>query len=397
MTRARLPLIDLAVAALLALLSGLIVFRDIASARDLVLPGNVMFGRDFLNAWAGGQLTIHGRVGDIYSSGYMAAVGQLSGHDLSVHAFSYPPTALLFLWPLGLLGYLPALILFLAATGAAFLLAARPYLARSGLPLWAAALLPASLINVWAGHYGFLFSALWLAAFSAIDRRPARAGGWIALLTFKPHMGVLIPLLLLLRQSWQAILAAAAGTAALVAASLVAFGTGPWATYFTATASLQAHLLVKEHAFFFAMMPTTYSTVWEAFGSFQLAVLAQCATAAAAIFVIARAARTEIAWTELGLMLATATFLVLPYAFNYDMGVVGLGAAMLLFDGKGRLDLVGRVLALIALGIPVLVLTLSSTVSPVLPLALLGFLFVQARAYGVWNRGPAPLTPALAA
>ena len=394
---ARLRLPDLVAASLLVALSAVFILKDIAAARDLVLPGNVMFGRDFVNAWAGGQLTLQGRVGEIYSSGYMAAVDQLTGHRLSVHAFSYPPTALLLLWPLGLLGYLPAFMIWIVATGAAFLLAARPYLDRARLPLWAAALLPATLINVWAGHYGFLFSALWLAAFSSMDKRPLTAGGLFALLTFKPHMGLLIPLLLLLRRQGQAILAAAAGTVSLVGASLLLFGSERWVTYLEATSRLQAGLLVKEQAFFFAMMPTAYSSFWVAFGDMPLAVAAQCASAVAAIVIMVRAAIRQIPWPELGLMSATATFLVLPYAFNYDMPVVGLAAAILLFDGRNRLDLAGRILALLALGTPVLVLTLNPLGIPVLPVALLGFLGVQARAYGAWDREPAPLKPAPAA
>lgn len=385
------------VAALFAALSATFIVRDVTAAKGQVLPGGVMLGRDFVNAWAGGRLALHGRVGDIYSSHYMAALDRLTGQGLSIHAFSYPPSALLFLWPFGLIPYLAALVLFLIATGAAYLVAARPYLARAGLPSWSAAFLPAALINVWAGHYGFLFSALWLAAFSAMDRKPLRAGGLLALLTFKPHMGVLIPLLLLLRQRWPVILVAVAGTLALVVLSLLLFGGAPWVAYLTGTSRLQMHLLVKEHAFFFSMMPTAYSTAWTAFTSVKLAILAQCLFAIPAIVIMVRAARTDIAWTDLGLMAATATFLVLPYAFNYDMEVVGIGAALLLFDSKRQLDLVGRILALIALGTPVLVLVLSARTVPLLPVALLGFLWVQARAYGVWRREPAPLEPALAA
>jgi hypothetical protein len=388
--------LDFAVAALFAVLSASFILHDLMTVRHLVLPGEVMIGRDFANAWAGGRLTLLGRVGEIYSSNYMAALDELTGRQLSVHAFSYPPTALLFLWPLGIIPYVPALALFLLMTGAAFFFAARPYCVRAGLPPWAAVLLPASLINVWAGHYGFLFSALWLTAFSGMEKRPLRTGALLTLLTFKPHMGMLIPLLLLLRREWKVIVAAVGGTLALLGVSLLLFGGGAWITYLTATASLQTHLLAREHAFFFSMMPTAYSTFWQTFGNMPLAILAQCVCAVAAIFVIVRAAQKAIDWAELGLMTATATFLVLPYAFNYDMGVVGLGAAILLFDRKRQLDLFERMVALIALGAPVLVLMLSPIAVPILPLSLLGFLWVQARAYGVWHREPAPFEAALA-
>lgn len=395
-SRSSPPLLDRAAAAGFAALSAGLILRDITSARGLILPGRALIGRDFLNAWAGGRLMLLGRAGEIYSSGYMAALRQITGYNIGPHAFSYPPTVLLFLWPLGLIGYLPAFLLWIVATGAAFLIAARPYLARARLPVWVAAFLPASLMNIWAGHYGFVFSALWLAAFSAMDVRPLRAGGLIALLTFKPHMGVLIPLLLLVRRQGKVIAAAAAGTAALVALSLLLFGIEPWRTFFGGTVHQQTHLLVKEHEFFFSMMPTTYMSFWVAFENLPLAILAQAATAIAAIVIIVRATLRGIPWSELGLMSATATFLVLPYAFNYDMELVGLSAAMLLFDGQRRLDPIGRILALTALGTPFLVLVLNPIGIPILPVALLGFLWIQARAYGVWDREPAKLSPALA-
>jgi len=388
---------DIMAAGLLAALSAALILRDFMSARGLVLPGNVMLGHDFLNAWVGGQLAAHGRVAEIYSSNYMAAVDQLVGHTLSVHAFSYPPTVLLFLWPLGFIGYLPALLLWILMTGAVFVAAARPHLARAGLPAWVAAVLPASLINVWAGHYGFVFSALLLAAFSSLEKRPLLAGGLVSLLTFKPHMGVLIPLVLLVRGAWRPVVTAAAGTVALVAASLFVFGLEPWRTYLVATTSLQAHLLIKQHAFFFAMMPTTYAGFWVAFGNLPVAIAAQCVSAGAAIFVVIRAALRNIPAFELGLLTTTATFLVLPYAFNYDMPIVGLSAVMLLFGGQRQLDGIGRVLALTAFGTPFLVLWINPLGIPILPVALLGFLWVQARAYGVWEQELAPLSPALAA
>ena len=392
--KARLPLIDLVAAALLAALAAAYVVHDLTTVKHLILPGQVMVGHDFLNAWAGGSLALHGRVADIYSSGYMDAVDALTGQKLSVHAFSYPPTALLFLWPLGFLAYLPALVVFLGLTGAAFLWTARSWLARASLPWWSAALLPAALINIWAGHYGFLFSALWLGAFAAMEAKPRTAGGLIALLTFKPHMGVVIPPLLLLRRQGAVITTAAISTLGLIGASLLLFGGAAWLNYLVGTSSLQAHLLVKSQAFFFTMMPTTYASIWSTSGAFALAVAAQCATALAALTILARAALRGLAWRELGLMAATATFLVLPYAFNYDMPVVGLAAAMLLF-GRNRLtDPVHRAIALLALGTPVLVL-IAGPLAPVLPLALLGFLWVQVSAYGV---SAAPqLEPAVAA
>ena len=354
---------------------------DIWNLDDLMVRGRSMVGRDFVNSWAGGQLAVQGRAAEIYSANYMPMVRELLGRPLGAHNFSYPPTLLLFVWPLAILAYLPALLLWTVATGAAFLFAARPYLDRAGLPLWIAALLPACLVNLWAGHHGFVLAALWLAAFACLPSRPILAGLLVALLTLKPHMGVLIPLVLLVRGEWRAFATAAAGTAAMIAASILVFGLQAWANYFGWTAGLQASFLAKQQAFFFYLMPTPYVSVWVATKAALLAVAAQVAFAVAALLVVVRAARSAMPWPELGLLTATATFLVLPYAFGYDMAVVGLGAAILLFRRGERPGWLGRGLALIAFAAPILVFAANYFLVPLLPLALFGFLLVQLRCY----------------
>jgi hypothetical protein len=392
----KLPWPELALAALLLGASLGPIAWDLLRARGLSLPGGALIGRDFLNCWAGGQLVLHGEAARIYSSAYMPALEALTGQPpLSVHVFSYPPSLLLFLWPLGFLAYVPAFFLWIAGTGALWFCAARPWLRRAGLPAWTALALPAAFANVWAGHYGFVLAALWLAAFAALGKRPVPAGLALALLTFKPHMGVLIALVLLLRREWRVVAIAAAGTAALVAASMAAFGLDPWVYYLVDTSRLQAGLLARDNAFFFLMMPTPYAAFFRAFDSIAIAAAAQGLIAAAALIVLVRATLRGTAWPELGLLTATATFLVLPYAFNYDMGVVCLSAAMLLFGKGPRLDVIDRAFALLAFGSPILVFALTWLKIPLMPLALFGFLLVQARAYApprhLWKTAPSPL------
>ena len=349
--------------------------------RDLMVPGRAMIGRDFLNSWAAANLAVQGQAAQIYSAAYMPMVRELLGLPIGTHNFSYPPALFLFVWPLAFLSYVPALLLWTAATGIAFLLAARPYLARAGTPLWVAAILPASLVNLWAGHHGFVLAALWLAAFASLPGRPALAGALIALLTLKPHMGVLIPLVLMLRGEWRTIASAAAGTIVLVAASLLLFGLQPWLNYFDWTAGLQAQFLLRQKEFFFYLMPTPYVSFWLATKSFPLAVAGHALVASAATAIVVRAARSAMSWPQLGLVTATATFLVLPYAFNYDMAVVGLGAAILLFARGERAGWMARIAALFAFAAPILVLVANYYFVPLLPLLLLGFLYVQERAF----------------
>lgn len=374
---------DFVLWALLALVSCVPIIFDFTRAHGLVMPQDNLIGRDFLNAWAGGRLAFEGQVRDIYlPARYLAQLQGLLGFRTDFHAFSYPPTLLLFLWPFGLIAYLPALLVWIAATGAAFNAAARHYLRRDGVPVWLAALLPAGFVNIWAGHHGFIFSALWLAAFASIKKRPAIAGLLIALLTLKPHMGALIALLLVIRGEWRTIAWTVLGGLALVAASIAAFGVEPWVNYFRFIAPLQADLLSRSTGEYLRMMPTPYVSFWVASHSMMTAIIAQTLFATSALALLVRAALRRVPWPELGLMASTATFLVLPYAFNYDMEVVGIGAALLLYGRSGDLDPAGRLAALLALAAPFFVFVMNIIGLPLLPFALLYFLWVQSKSYG---------------
>src|SRR3546814_6004949 len=89
-----------------------------------------------------------------------------------------------------------------------------------------ALILPGSLVNIWAGHYGFLVGALALYGWRWLDTHPRRAGIIFGIMTIKPHLGVLVALVLLLRRDWTAIgwAAATTGALALVSGSLFEIG-----------------------------------------------------------------------------------------------------------------------------------------------------------------------------
>jgi hypothetical protein len=391
-------ILDFALWTALALLSCGLIAMDLRDAQGFVLPQGNMIGRDFLNAWAGARLALDGQVHDIFVPQlYLRDLQWLLGRHVAFHAFSYPPTLLLFLWPLGLIGYIPALLIWIVVTGAAYLTAARQYLRPEKVSLWLAALLPAAFVNVWAGHHGFIFSAIWLAAFAAIGKRPMVAGLLIALLTLKPHMGLLIAVLLLVRREWRTIGWATAGTVALVAASAAVFGVEAWMNYFRLIAPLQTDLLTKGAGTYLRMMPTPFVSFWMASHSTMVAIVAHVLFALAALGLLLRAAIHRAGWEQLGLMAATATFLTLPYAFNYDMEVVGIAATLLLYGKSGPSDVLARLSALLAVATPILVFVANGAGVPLLPFALLCFLWTQSKCYGAGGEiaaEPLKLAPA---
>src|SRR5690606_5146614 len=63
-------------------------------------------GRDFVNYWTAGQLILGDRIAEIFDpEAFLAAERALFHPDLPFHFWSYPPTALLLVWPLGFLPY----------------------------------------------------------------------------------------------------------------------------------------------------------------------------------------------------------------------------------------------------------------------------------------------------
>ena len=166
-------------------------------------PGTLV-GRDFVNMFSAGHMMFDRGLTGIYDvNAYQAYQSALFDGRVTGHNYSYTPVSFFYVWLFALPPYPVAYLLWTGLTGAAFAFAARPYLRGAGLPTWFAVLTPAALLNVWAGHYGFLFGALWLGAWSLLDRRPRLAGVLVGLMIVKPHLAILMPLMLAARGAWR--------------------------------------------------------------------------------------------------------------------------------------------------------------------------------------------------
>ena len=89
---------------------------------------------------------------------------------------------------------------------------------------------PACPINAIGGQNGFLSAALFLGGVLNIDRRPILSGVLIGLLTFKPHLGVVLPFALVALGAWRVIASAAVTALALFAAATPSSDWTPGAT-----------------------------------------------------------------------------------------------------------------------------------------------------------------------
>src|SRR3546814_9596417 len=78
---------------------------------------------------------------------------------------------------------------------------------------------------------GLLVGALALAGCRLLDDRPRAAGILFGLMTIKPHLGILIALVLLVQRRWTAIIYAALTFGALFLVSSALFGFNTWSVY----------------------------------------------------------------------------------------------------------------------------------------------------------------------
>ena len=95
-----------------------------------------------------------------------------------------------------------------------------------------AAAFPAVLCNFIVGQNGFLSAALLGGALLFIERRPVLAGMLIGLLTYKPHLGLLFPIVLAASGHWRVFIAAGITAALMALVSWRAFGTDTWLAFF---------------------------------------------------------------------------------------------------------------------------------------------------------------------
>ena len=190
-----------------------------------------LIGRDFVNTWMGARSALAGGPAPWFDfDTYNAVLAAQFYPEFPHHNWSYPPHLLLITWPLAFLPYLPGYLVWCVIGMAVYLLAASDG-GRRKERLYILAVAPAVWMNIFAGQNGFLTSALMIAGLAQLGRRPILSGVCFGLLTIKPQLGLLLPLMLLLTGQWRTIAAAVVTTAALVVATGLLFGFDIWPQY----------------------------------------------------------------------------------------------------------------------------------------------------------------------
>ena len=327
-------------------------------------------GRDFLNTWLGARIAFAGGPEPWFNYHvYNEALRQIIGIPYFEVYWSYPPHIELLVWPLGLLPYLPAYAVWCAIGIALYLWLCSTTIPRERMVF--AAFAPGVAVCVFFGQNGFYTAVLLLAGMLNRERRPLLAGVLFGILTIKPQLGLLVPIVLLLERRWIVIASAVATVAAMVAATALLYGSHIWIAYWREVVPQQMWLTETSDGLLFALVGSVF------YGVRMIGLPNGFAWAVQ--YAVAALAAAAVAWTywrrrdpALSLaLLVSAVFLVTPYILTYDMVMLGFVAALLRDRSDNTMRDHGLLIAVWSL--PVTMMLSAVIAVPLAPIVLIAF------------------------
>ena len=289
---------------------------------------------DFMALWTAGRLALRGEVLAAYEP-HLRHAAQLAvvGHPFHGYFdFAYPPIFLPVVAALALLPYASAFLVWILVTLSLYA-ATIAAVARSKTAIIVALAAPWTFAVVEVGQTGFLTAALIGTALLHLERRALLAGVALALLTYKPQFGLLLPLVLVAGGHWRAF-----GWASLAAAITFAF-SGAVFGFETFLAFLHqlpasADALLTQGGVGFNKLQSIYGiTRWLGGGNSAGWTAQAIVTASVAVAAVALSrSRASFALKAAGL--CAATLLATPYVFAYDLPLLAIGFAFLLRERR---------------------------------------------------------------
>lgn len=287
-------------------------------------------GADFSQYWVASSLAKSGDPGAVYNFQEFLATQEAFFKVKFPLPWLYPPTYLLLVLPLALLPYLPALAVWLLLTLGAYLAVVRRT-APHPLTLWLALAFPGTFQNFFHGQNGFLSAALLGGGLLLLNRSPLTGGFLLGLLSYKPHLWVLIPLALVAGRRWRAVMAAMAAALAMVLASWLVFGRQVWIAYWH-NISLPIKLL-GEGFMPIDKMVTVFSALLQFGTGLTTALVVQTVMMIAMGGAIYWLWRRETAFAVQASGLVLGILLFTPYLFSYDLTLLAIPLAWLGWEG----------------------------------------------------------------
>lgn len=348
-------------------------------SKDMVDPKGKPLGYDFITFWAASYLGLAGHAPDAYNIVSIFGAEKIAvPASESVFAWYYPPSFYLLILPLALLPYGVAYFAFILPTLAAYLLILRR-IVRGNNAMWCLAAFSGLWLNIFHGQNAFLTAAIAGVALLCMKQRPILAGVFIGLLAIKPHLALLFPVALIAIGAWRTFFAAAVTASFFMAIGTVVFGVE---TLKACLGSLgYARMFLEGGILPWPKMPTVFAFLRLLGAPVEGAYIVHAVIAVGAAIAVWRVWRHCQDWGLRGAALMTATFLVSPYVFDYDLAWLAFPIAWIALTGLRSGWMRGeREILVAAWLLPMLMAPLGNALSlQVGPFVLIGLLWTAVR------------------
>jgi hypothetical protein len=202
----------------------------------------------------------------------------------------------------------------------------------AGLRRWevlAATVAPATVLNFSAGQNGCFTTALLISGLALLGRRQISAGGLFGLLTIKPHLGLLLPVVCLAQRRWLTIGSAAATAFVLFGASIVVFGPESWTAYLEFLVEFQERVRAQVSSDFMkysssVLLAQQFVGLPKAFAYFI-----QIAISIGVVVIVYMAFRRPIREDLRLILVLVGVSLVTPFGFLYDLPFIAVATVLM--------------------------------------------------------------------
>jgi len=273
--------------------------------------------------WEGGAAQ------DLYNSELLKAFQvSLGADEQGLNPFNYPPTYLFIIWPLGGLTFPVALIIWQISSMTHFAFRLRV----SGLhplEIFAAIVAPVTLLNFMGGQNGHLTSALLIAGLALLTRHGKSAGILFGVLTFKPHLGLLLPVICLAERRWRTIIATICVATFVVCASVLVFGSASWVAYNNHLMDFQEEIRTQTSSNFLQHSATILRAEQLMGVPMPLARAVQIVISLGVALTVYWAYRQTEHKTLRLVLLLTGVSLATPYGFLYDLPCMAVAVVLM--------------------------------------------------------------------
>jgi alpha-1,2-mannosyltransferase len=319
---------------------GVMAFLLLGANGLLLASGQPVFG-DFIAFWSAGRAALDGHAAHVHDVALISEYSRAAVGGVGVVSpWNSPPTFLLIASALATLPYPAAAILFLLASAALYLFAARKLLPDARALVFAATL-PAAVYHLGTVQTGLLVAGVSALALVWLDKRPLTAGALVSLLVIKPHLAILWPVFLLLSGRWRAFAAACASAGLFVLIAGSVFGFESFVRFFDNLGASQE--LINANRIGTPAFASLYASLLNLGAPMTVAAALHALGAVAAIGVAVLIFRRGDRALG-GAALCAATLLISPYLFFYDFTLLAVGAA-LLGAPHDRLELAAQIAA----------------------------------------------------